>query len=235
MGKYLRPRRGNENDAIRANVRLLNGEIFMEYPEGKGMGKSPGRLIIGNGDDTYAEKVNNSTIPEDFKPFITDPSLYQPSFNDSSPREDYKYDDEDRGTTIIGRMLNGIRTLPEFIGYIKKVLCEHTDNLKYDDYRIKQLEENGGYFANILDMKVEVVEVSVQGYPTTKQFSGPYINDYDFLYWINVSPGTRDSGPVYIEEIDKQTTFLRAYNAGATLYPITYKCYAMYVRRKSNN
>ena len=139
MGKYLRPRRGNENEAIRANIKLWNGEVFFEYPEGRGIGKSPGRIIIGNGNDTYQEKENVTDDPTKFQPFITDPSIYAPLHNDFIPKEDYKYDDEDRGTTVIGRWLVGFRKLPEILGYIKEILCEHIDNLKYDDYRIKDL------------------------------------------------------------------------------------------------
>ena len=142
MGKYLRPRRGNENEAVQANIRLLEGEIFIEYPEGRGMGKSPGRIIIGNGVDTYNQKVNSTTETDTFQPFITDPSLYKPIFEDSGTKPDYKYDDTDRGTSIIARMVNGIKSIPELIGLIKKTLCEHTDNLKYDDYRIKEIINN---------------------------------------------------------------------------------------------
>ena len=142
MGKYLRPRRGNENEAIRANIKLWNGEVFFEYPEGRGIGKSPGRIIIGNGNDTYQEKENVTNDPAKFQPFITDPSIYIPLHDDFVPKKDYKYDDEDRGTTVIGRWLVGFRKLPEILGYIKEILCEHIDNLKYDDYRIKILRSN---------------------------------------------------------------------------------------------
>ena len=142
MGKYLRPRRGNENLAVRENIKLLEGEIFLEYPEGRGIGKSPGRIIIGNNNDTYNQKVNSTTETNVFQPFITDPSIYVPLYDDSAPQPDYKYDDTDRGGSIINNIIEGVRKLPEIIGAIKKVLSEHTDNLRYDDYRIKELQEN---------------------------------------------------------------------------------------------
>ncbi len=230
MGKYLRPRRGNENEAVDANIKLLNGEIFIEYPEGKGIGKSAGRIVIGNGEDTYAEKVNNSTVAEDFKPFITDPSLYQPIFEDSIPKSDYKYDDEDRGGNIISQMVVGIKLLPELIGYIKKILCEHTDNLRYDNYRINRLEDNGGLFANVLDIQIQVVQVTPPGFPVTSQLNGPYIEGYEFSHWINISADGRTSNNVYIKDSTSQSTFICAFNG--TLNPIPYKCYAMYIKRK---
>ncbi len=156
MGKYLRPRRGYENEAKEANIKLLNGEIFMEYPDGVGIGKSAGRLIVGNGNDNYSEKVNNSTEAYDFKPFITDPSLYQPLFEDSAPSAFWEYDDEDRGATIIDKIKMSISTLPEIIGNIKATLCEHTDNLRYDNKRIM---ENASSI-NTLDNKIDSYQQS---------------------------------------------------------------------------
>lgn len=235
MGKYLRPRRGNEDEALRHNIKLWNGEMFLEYPEGRGIGKSAGRIVIGNGNDTYTEKENVTDDPTKFQPFITDPSIYTPLYEESLPKENYKYDDEDRGATIIiNRWLSGFRKLPEIIGYIREILCEHTDNLRYDDYRIKRLEENGGYFSKILDIKIVTKTVSVSGYPSVIQLAGDYIDGFEFSHWISVSADGRTSNPVYIKDSTAQTTYICSYN-GTTLNPIPYKCFAMYIKRPNNS
>ena len=180
MGKYLRPRRGNENEAIDANIKLWKGEIFMEYPEGRGIGKSAGRIVIGNGEDTYSEKVNVTTDPHVFQPFITDPSIYVPLHEDSAPEQDYKYDDEDRGTTIAGRWITGVRALPTIIGYIKGILCEHIDNLKYDDYRIKLLrsnvDDNNDKIADLY-LKVSINSSNISKNTTAIENLSTYVTD----------------------------------------------------------
>jgi hypothetical protein len=142
MGKYLRPRRGNKNDAYEEDIVLLKGEIFLEYPEGKGIGKSAGRIIIGDGDSSYKELKDAPEEPTDFQAFITDPSMYIPVYYDSKPSTDYDYDDTDRGVTTIGEMVNAKLKLSEVISKVKKVLCEHTDNLRFDNDRIVDLIES---------------------------------------------------------------------------------------------
>lgn len=233
MGKYLRPRRGNEDEALRHNIKLWNGEMFLEYPEGRGIGKSAGRIVIGNGNDTYTEKENVTDDPTKFQPFITDPSIYVPLYQDSLPKENYKYEDDDRGTSVFSRWLTGIRSLPEIIGYIREILCEHTDNLKYDNYRIIRLEENAGYTAKILDIKIVSKTVTPTGYPSTIQLAGDYIDGFEFSHWINVSADGRTSNPVYIKDSTAQTTYICPFNG--SLNPIPYRCFAMYVKKNNNS
>lgn len=232
MGKYLRPRRGNEDVATAANIKLLDGEIFLEFPEGKGFGKSAGRIIVGNGNDTYNEKVNSSTAPGTFKPFITDPSLYQPIYDDSSTKEDYRYEDSDRGTSLLANMINAVRNLPQCIGLIKKILCRHTDNLKYDNERLNALEAKG-MRADILDMQVVEVQVTPSGFVSELQVVAPYIEGWDFFMWNNVSTKNKASNPVYFDNPTAATTFIRSYMGQSIQYNVKHYCYAIFVKRNS--
>ena len=232
MGKYLRPRRGNEDVATTANIKLLDGEIFLEYPEGKGMGKSPGRIIIGNGNDTYNEKVNASTNPGDFKPFITDPSLYQPIYDDNSPSNEYHYEDSDRGKSIIESMVDAVKTLPECIGLIKKILCRHTDNLRNDNDRLNALEAKG-LRTDILDMRIVEVIAKPSGYISTVQIAAPNLSGWQFFMWTQISTGSNPAEPAYFENPIAATTFLRSYKNKTLIYNINYHCYALFVKRNS--
>ena len=54
MSSYLRPRRGTSTNASGQNIKLQKGEIFMEFPNGSTIGKSPGRIIIGDGSSSYS-------------------------------------------------------------------------------------------------------------------------------------------------------------------------------------
>jgi hypothetical protein len=146
VSKKLRPRRGAESAAVRENILLEEGELFMEFQSDRGEGFGPGRLIVGNGNSRYTEKINNTDSPTDFQPFITDPQIYIPLFEDSNPQPQdkakYGYEDSDRGyTKLKDDFLVGIRSLPYIIGIIKNVLCRHTDNLRYDNDRITALED----------------------------------------------------------------------------------------------
>ena len=231
LGRYLRPRRGNENAATEANIKLWEGEIFLEYPKDRGIGRSPGRIIIGNGNDVYTEKENVTDDPSKFQPFITDPSLYVPLYEESEPKENYKYEDEDRGTSIFTRWVIGIKSLPETIGYIRKILCEHTDNLKYDNYRINRLEE-GGSLANVADIRIVKKVVTPAGYNSSIRLDGDDIGEgYEFSHWINVSADGRTSNPVYIQDTTNINTYIYTFNG--TFNPIPYVCSAMYIKKNN--
>ena len=123
--------------------------------------------------------------------------------------------------------------MPEIIGYIREILCEHTDNLKYDNYRIIRLEENAGYTAKILDMKVVSKTVTPTGYPSTVVLNADSLAEgFEFSHWLNVSANGRSSNPVYIRDCTSQFTYICSYNGN--LSPIPYTCFAVYVKRNNN-
>lgn len=230
MGRYLRPRRTNEDKALEKNIKLLDGEIIMEYPEGRGIGKSPGRIIIGNGNNTYLEKVNATTETSDFQPFITDPSLYSPIFKDSAPKQDYDYDDDDNGTFKINNMKPGIRKLPEIIGLIKETLCEHTDNIKNINDKLRTVSS-----LNVFDMKIVTVTVTPSAYQSSIQIVAPDEGpDWKFLTWTNFTTENRASTPAYFHDPESPTTFLRSFSgSGYTLQAaVPYKCKCIFVKIK---
>ena len=186
MGKFLRPRRGNIDEATSENITLYRGEIFLEYPEGRGVGKSPGRIIVGTGDDTYNQKEDITDDPTKYQPFITDPSIYSPIYNDSHPSDNYRYEDDDRGATLIGNMFNRYTKLPTMLGWIKKVLCRHTDNLRYDNERINALE-NTVIRTNILDIQTRSITIRTTSPGTTYINIDAEIDEgYEFLKWDQV-------------------------------------------------
>lgn len=236
MGKHLRPRRGNENNAIAENLLLLEGEVFFEYPEGRGLGKSPGRIIIGNGNDKYSEKNNSTTNTYEYQPFITDPQIYVPQFDDSSPKDNFEYDDEDRGTINLKKnFLVGIRTLPDIIGIIKEVLCRHTDNLKYDDKRIKSLEEKTTK-TDILDIKVCSVTVSPDSFVPTIELKARNIPEgYDFFKWDLVTTYGATSSPCYIDDPISKNTYLRSYTGTNLQFNVQYTCFFTAVKRNKSS
>lgn len=186
MGKFLRPRRGNINEAVTEDITLYKGEIFLEYPEGRGIGKSPGRIIIGTGDDSYRQKENITDDPTIYQPFITDPSIYSPIYNDSKPSEDYRYDDDDRGASIISNMINRATKLPAMLGWIKKVLCKHTDNLRYDNERIKNLEQ-ATILTDILDIKTKSIIIDPPHNQSYMDISAEVDEGYEFFKWEQIA------------------------------------------------
>ena len=229
MGRYLRPRRGYKNAAVSEDILLLNGEIFLEFPEGRGIGKTPGKIIIGDGESKYSEKVDNSNDPNDFQAFITDPQIYVPIFIDSEPASNYKYHDEDRGTTLLNTISSGSKTLPELIGIVKRILCEHTDNLKYDNYRIEQLESQ--QLIGVRDIKVCYIEIVVDYIPWTEAINVIADNipeGYTFLKWDSVVSidGANQS---YIENIESNPARLRSYSAFR--YDDAYRCYYLAIKK----
>ena len=130
MAKYLKPRRGSQHNAIAQKIKLLKGEFFMEFPNGE-IGRESGRIVVGDGATSYDSIDYTSTATNKFKPFITDPSIYVPRF-------------EDTGITTGAGEINGatasvlemgdgsassIKTLPEIVGAIKKVLVYHANSI----------------------------------------------------------------------------------------------------------
>lgn len=237
MGKFLRPRRGHETESIDENILLKEGEIFLEYPDDGGVGKSPGRIIIGSGSDRYNQKENASTESNVFKPFITDPQIYTPVYRDSNPSEEYRYDDGDRGAITLSNIIMGRLKLPVIIGMMKEVLCRHTDNLRYDNDRLNALEEKIGN-SDILDMKVGYVDVDMEGaVVSSKQLSLNTIESgYEFLKWESV--GTLNgitTEPVFIENISLQSTYIRTFSGKYLNYLATYRCYYTIVKRNPHD
>ena len=237
MGKYLRPRRANEDKAIEKNILLRDGEMLMEFPEDGAIGKSAGRIVIGNGDNTYSEKVNASTEAGDFKPFITDPSIYQPIFTNSVPSEDYQYEDHDNGETFIRQIESGISKLPKIIELIKKTLCEHTDNIRYANDRISALEQ-GGVSGAIIGIKTTEYVLNVPQYvpsPYDEVIFGialPEIDSegYEFVMWTAIS-GSKGSYPVFLSNPNNHETNVVPWNNGYVTPGKTYKFYALYAKK----
>lgn len=206
MSKRLRPRRGAEDAAVQEDILLEEGELFMEFQSDRGEGFGPGRLIVGNGTSRYNEKSNVTDSPSEFQPFITDPQIYVPLYDDTEPQpqdpEKYGYEDSDRGFTKLKEdLLMGIRKLPETIGIIKEVLCRHTDNLRYDNDRIIQLQEQVKS-SNILDIQpmqfsyhnsamVRYFDVSVSGIG--------FPDGYEFYRWETIATPDPSSAAPYLE------------------------------------
>ena len=127
MAKYLRPRRGAKEIAIEQDFVLRPGELFLEFPNGS-IGNEAGRIVIGNGISNYSI-INYSAAgsTNSFQPFITDPSIYIPRFEDISPTADYN-----ATTTVINQMGDGSSSsniLPEVIKNIKKSLYKLLDDV----------------------------------------------------------------------------------------------------------
>ena len=128
MAKYLRPRRGTQSNAKAQNFVLKSGEMFMEIPSGT-MGKTPGRIILGDGSTAYSLLNYATTSSSSYQPFITDPMLYTPIFSNST----YATSDwtVNAATAAISGMGNGTGqvTLPTILGKIKEALCKHEDSI----------------------------------------------------------------------------------------------------------
>ena len=76
MANYLRPRRGRRRTAIKQNLILKRGELFMEYPEA-GPGTGAGKIMIGDGVTEYGAL-----------PYFLDGSIFLE--NDFRDNPDYK-------------------------------------------------------------------------------------------------------------------------------------------------
>jgi hypothetical protein len=119
MAKYLRPRRGTRTNAVGQNILLKRGEIFLEFPNSD-IGAGRGKIIVGDGATSY----NNIT------PFIEDPSLYYPRFNNSTYQTSNYTNKYNNSTETINKMNGGNNSTVDVntnIEYIKQALCyEHS-------------------------------------------------------------------------------------------------------------
>ena len=159
MAIYLKPRRGSRSNAFNQNIGLRKGEIFLEYPEGR-IGREPGRIVIGDGATSYEHINYASTSTNEFQPFITDPSIYVPRFDNStpSPQATANYD-WNATTKAIDEIGNGSTVsttkLPKAIGSIKKSLSLLLDNIaslnktKYSKFSNIIIDDNGLVSENI--------------------------------------------------------------------------------------
>ena len=137
MAKTLYPFRGSQTAAHTKDIVLKSGELFLEFPNGN-FGQEPGRLIIGDGATSYSDINYASTVTNEFQPFITDPSLYVPRFDDSTVGEPnlatYNFNAATSAFNEIGdgsasTVTNSI--LPKTIGAIKKTLSLILNNISY--------------------------------------------------------------------------------------------------------
>ena len=135
MAKFLLPRRGSKADATTQNVRLYRGEMFMEFPNGN-IGNEPGRIVVGNGNNYYSELSYASTTTGEFQPFITDPSIYVPRFDNT--RKDPVVDPVSSYSDSLYKLntmndygsTSSTVTLSDTIGNMKEVASLHNNNLR---------------------------------------------------------------------------------------------------------
>ena len=122
---YLKPKRGSAINASSQNIGLKKGELFLEFPEGR-IGREPGRIVIGDGATSYEHISYHSTSTNQFQPFITDPSIYIPRFEDTVPTPEssaiYDWNITNNAITEIGNGSTSGNVLPRVIGSIKKSL-----------------------------------------------------------------------------------------------------------------
>jgi hypothetical protein len=130
MAKYLRPRRGSKDSAFAQKILLKKGEMFLEFPNSE-IGRGPGRLVVGDGATSYQNMNYTSTATNVFRPFITDPELYVPRFENSTYATSGWT--VDAGTEAINAMGDGSSAstvaLPTFLGLVKNALCKHTNSI----------------------------------------------------------------------------------------------------------
>lgn len=130
MAKYLRPRRGSKDSAFAQKILLKKGEVFLEFPNSE-IGRGPGRLVVGDGATSYQNMNYTSTATNVFRPFITDPELYVPRFENSTYATSGWT--VDAGTEAINAMGDGSSAstvaLPTFLGLVKNALCKHTNSI----------------------------------------------------------------------------------------------------------
>ena len=169
MAKYLRPRRGSMKNAVSQNITLQKGEMFLEFTnDGTSasdatIGCSPGRIIIGKGSAAYNTIKYNSTVTTDYRPFITDPSIYVPRFNNTTvPSSGWTI--SSASSILNDSAFDGSTSgmlLPTMMGKIKEVLCLHDssitkikNDLYTDGFSISgggpaySLDKDGATFAN---------------------------------------------------------------------------------------
>ena len=170
MAIYLKPRRGSKANAFNQNIGLRKGEIFLEYPEGR-IGREPGRIVIGDGATSYDHINYASTSTNEFQPFITDPSIYIPRFDNSTPTpQATALYDWNATTKAIDEIGNGSTVstskLPKAIGSIKKSLSLLLDNVaninrtKYTKYSNVNINDGGLTTENVSGSTTSQIIVS---------------------------------------------------------------------------
>ena len=131
--KYLLPRRGSKDIAHAQHIVLKSGELFLEFPTGMA-GKEPGRIVVGDGNTQYQNINYASTATDEFQPFITDPSIYTPRFDDSNPSAStaatHNFNASTEAINEIGDG-SGNTKLPNIVGAVKKTLSLHNDSIEY--------------------------------------------------------------------------------------------------------
>ena len=185
--KYLLPKRGSKDVAQQQHVLLKSGELFLEFPTGM-TGKEPGRIVIGDGNTQYQNINYASTATNEFQPFITDPSIYIPRFDDSTPDPQatatYDWNATTKAIDDIGdgSVSNNVK-LPNVVGSIKKSLTLLLNGLaninksKYDKYDSVIINNNGIKFAeNTSDSTVQTssngIEITDTHYDTDLYITG---------------------------------------------------------------
>ena len=130
MAKYLKPRRGSKANAYNQNIKLQEGELFMEFPNGY-IGKEPGRLVIGDGASSYQSCNYATSATNVFQPFITDPSIYIPRFANTATSTGSG--SVSPAMTSIEKMGNGSSTstvtLPTIVSAVKEALVYHANSI----------------------------------------------------------------------------------------------------------
>jgi hypothetical protein len=150
-------------NAVAQQILLKKGEFFLEYPDSK-IGKGPGRIIVGDGETQYQNLDYNTTATNVFRPFITDPEIFTPRFENTTPQASSFTYDWNATTAAIDSIGNGSTTsqvtLPTIIGAVKKTLCLNTNaiaklNNDLGNYVSKSGEilvtESGNYLYKLTD------------------------------------------------------------------------------------
>ena len=144
MARYLRPRRGDTAIANEQNIKLFKGELFMEYPNGN-IGREPGRLVVGDGNSSFSNIDYAPGSTNSFQPFITDPNIFIPRFENSTPAPAASATHDFNASTVaINDIGNGStvgKKLPDIIGAIKKTLCLHNNSIAKLNRDIAALNE----------------------------------------------------------------------------------------------
>lgn len=158
MANYLRPKRGSQYNAKEQNLGLKKGEIFLEFPEGR-MGREPGRIVIGDGSTSYSDMKYATTSTNEFQPFITDPSIYVPRFENTVPASTSSATFDWNSTTkAINEIGSGAVTeenkitLPKSIGAIKKSVSLLLNGLAKHESDIEALNSSTGGLSSKLSL-----------------------------------------------------------------------------------
>jgi hypothetical protein len=155
---YLKPKRGSATNASSQNIGLKKGELFLEFPEGR-IGREPGRMVIGDGATSYQHISYHSTSTNEFQPFITDPSIYVPRFENTVPASTSSATFDWNSTTkAINEIGSGAATeenktvLPKSIGAIKKSVSLLLNGLAKHESDIEALNSSTGGLSGKLSL-----------------------------------------------------------------------------------